>query len=216
MAAFSTYLMGLLAFVLHAACPYCYLSAAITFLLAGLSLRLEPNATRATVVSGSSVAVSLLASTFMFYSIGVLNSNAVSLVTGGSEKEAMAAAAKVLNQMEQTKQEEEAIKSPPTITKHSSPQALAVAQDLQSLDARMFGAYWCSHCFNQKQALGLEAKELFTYIECDKEGVGSQYPLCKSKKVPGYPTWEIKGNLYPGEKSVEELAKLIADIKLDH
>jgi hypothetical protein len=76
----------------------------------------------------------------------------------------------------------------------------------------MYGAYWCSHCFNQKQNLGTEAKEYFEYIECDKEGVNSQFPLCKSKKVPGYPTWEIQGKLYPGEKSVDELQRLVSDI----
>ena len=35
--------------------------------------------------------------------------------------------------------------------------------------------------------------------ECDR-GVTGQ--------VPGFPTWEIKGELFPGEKSVEELAKI--------
>jgi hypothetical protein len=26
--------------------------------------------------------------------------------------------------------------------------------------------------------------------------------------VPGYPTWEINGELYPGEKSIEELEEI--------
>jgi len=210
MAAFSTYLMGLLAFVLHASCPYCYLSAFISFSVAALSLRLEPNAVRATIVSGLSVCVSLLTSAFMFYSIGVLNSNAASSnVLNGGEA---AAAAQTLNQMAKTEKEAEEIKAPPPITKPSSSKAMSLAQDLKKLDARMYGAYWCSHCFNQKQNLGTEAKEYFEYIECDKEGVNSQFPLCKSKKVPGYPTWEIQGKLYPGEKSVDELQRLVSDI----
>lgn len=33
-------------------------------------------------------------------------------------------------------------------------------------------------------------------------------------KVPGFPTWEIKGELFPGEKSIEELAK-ISGFKLE-
>jgi hypothetical protein len=66
-----------------------------------------------------------------------------------------------------------------------------------------------SHCNNQKKTFGYEAYQFIPYIECDKEGFNSQYPTCKSKKVPGYPTWEISGKLYPGEKSVEELEKLL-------
>ena len=32
-------------------------------------------------------------------------------------------------------------------------------------------------------------------------------------KVPGYPTWEINGNLYPGEKSISEINELVSDIE---
>ena len=34
----------------------------------------------------------------------------------------------------------------------------------------MYGAFWCSHCNNQKQALGREVYDdhMFQYIECDK------------------------------------------------
>ncbi|KAG5181373.1 hypothetical protein JKP88DRAFT_346718 [Tribonema minus] len=32
--------------------------------------------------------------------------------------------------------------------------------------------------------------------------------LCRAKDVPGYPTWEINGELYPGEKSLEELERI--------
>ena len=30
----------------------------------------------------------------------------------------------------------------------------------------------------------------------------------QEKKVPGFPTWEINGELFPGEKSLEDLAKI--------
>ena len=35
---------------------------------------------------------------------------------------------------------------------------------------QMYGAFWCSHCNNQKQALGREVYDdhMFQYIECDK------------------------------------------------
>jgi len=47
----------------------------------------------------------------------------------------------------------------------------------------MYGAYWCSHCFDQKQAFGKEAYQRIDYIECAKEGLNSQTALCKDRKV---------------------------------
>ena len=52
---------------------------------------------------------------------------------------------------------------------------------------------------------------MFPYIECDKEGFNEQYNVCKSKKIPGFPTWEIKGKYYPGEKSLSELENILDD-----
>lgn len=104
---------------------------------------------------------------------------------------------------------------PPKITSTSSTNALQLAKTLKSLDSKMYGAYWCSHCYDQKQTLG---KEVFrngyvAYIECDKEGYENQRSLCKERKVPGYPTWEIGGKLFPGEQSLEELATIADEMK---
>ena len=74
-------------------------------------------------------------------------------------------------------------------------------------------AYWCGHCFDQKQFLGKEAYTSYQYIECSKDGVDSQNKLCKERNVPGYPTWEINGKLYPGEQELDELQDIIATIK---
>ena len=76
----------------------------------------------------------------------------------------------------------------------------------------MYGAYWCSHCNNQKLQFGAEAAKLFPYIECDKEGANSQNALCKEKKVPGYPTWELNDKLFPGEKSLDELERIVDEL----
>lgn len=37
------------------------------------------------------------------------------------------------------------------ITTKSSPRALALAKHLQLIGAKMYGAFWCSHCLEQKQ-----------------------------------------------------------------
>ena len=73
----------------------------------------------------------------------------------------------------------------------------------------MYGAYWCTHCYDQKQRFGRRAFERIKYIECDRYGKNTQYKLCRQKRIPGYPTWEIDGEQYPGEISLEDLEKLV-------
>jgi len=109
------------------------------------------------------------------------------------------------------KQIEEAITDvkPPAITEKSSPEALRIAKELKKLNAKFYGAFWCSHCYDQKQALGKEAMAMIPYVECDKDGHNSQRKLCKEKKIPGYPSWEINGEIYPGEQKLSELNDLI-------
>jgi hypothetical protein len=34
----------------------------------------------------------------------------------------------------------------------------------------MYGAFWCSHCYDQKQEFGREAMAEFPYVECFPEG----------------------------------------------
>ena len=98
---------------------------------------------------------------------------------------------------------------PPVITSHSSPQALFLARHLAEQGAVMYGGYGCSHCWKQKQMLGREAMELLSYVECSKDGANSQRDFCKEDKgIKRFPTWEIGGKMYEGEKTVEQLAKI--------
>ena len=202
MATFSLYLMFVLQFVLHASCPYCYLSALLSFSLALLAwnARIVPNRTKAFILSSSSFAVTALASGLMFY------------FTTSFMAPAMASTAPAA-QFLAAEAEQNSPKSPPEITKSSSPRAMELAARMKRLEAKMYGAYWCSHCYNQKQELGKEAFEDIPYIECDKNGLNSKKAVCKANKIPGYPTWELGGKLYPGEKSIEELEELVADIE---
>ena len=55
----------------------------------------------------------------------------------------------------------------------SSDFRLKVAAKLKNLNAKMYGAYWCSHCYNQKQTLGIEAYESFEYIESQQTAQSS-------------------------------------------
>lgn len=85
----------------------------------------------------------------------------------------------------------------------------ALAKHLQQIGAKMYGAYWCPHCNHQKELFG---NTLFSrhinYIECDPRGQNAKPNLCRNAKIEGYPTWEIKGKLYPGTQSLKQLANL--------
>lgn len=94
-----------------------------------------------------------------------------------------------------------------TTTASGSAQVL-LAEHLADTDAQMFGAYWCSHCLNQKAMFGKEAFKKIDYVECDPKGDNPRTQLCKEANIEGFPTWKIKGEFYQGERTLEELANL--------
>jgi uncharacterized membrane protein len=95
---------------------------------------------------------------------------------------------------------------PIPVTSESSPATLALAEHLTASGARMYSAYWCPHCHEQKELFGKQAAAKLTVIECAPDGRNSQSALCESKKIQGYPTWEINGKLDSGVKTLPELA----------
>ena len=80
-----------------------------------------------------------------------------------------------------------------------------LAQHLTLTNAKMYGAYWCSHCQDQKKKFG-EAKKLIPYVECDPKGENSQTALCQQKGIQGFPTWEINGKMISGDLPLDKLA----------
>jgi len=96
----------------------------------------------------------------------------------------------------------------PAVTTTSGQAELALARHLKSIGAKMYGAYWCPHCHDQKQLFGRQAAREFEYIECDPGGQNSQTAVCEANKenVTGYPTWEVNGQFYGGTQSLEQLA----------
>jgi uncharacterized membrane protein/glutaredoxin len=81
-----------------------------------------------------------------------------------------------------------------------------LAQHLTATNAKMYGAYWCSHCAEQKQIFG-DAQKLIPYVECDAKGTNPQTQLCQQKGITGFPTWEIDGKMLSGRRSLDELAE---------
>ena len=80
------------------------------------------------------------------------------------------------------------------------------AKCLSSQGVKMYGAYWCPHCLNQKKDFGNSWKYV-NYIECSLPNKAGQMEICKQASIEGYPTWEFsKGERVEGEMSFEQLA----------
>ena len=188
MAAASVCLVGLLLFWLNQTCVLCFGSATLCFTNAWL-LRSEKGSRT------PFIAATVLAALVQF-----------SAVAGNvALKEArMIVQPAVAAETTSPKQ----LFSPPPVKTATTPKAAALAKHLSAKGARMYGAYWCSHCFDQKSAFGSKAVEDIDYVECAADGVDSQRAKCDRRGVKGYPTWDIGGELYPGEKSLDELAEL--------
>ena len=52
----------------------------------------------------------------------------------------------------------------------SSPQAGDLARRLKAAGAKMYGAFWCSHCQEQKAEFGAAAQADLPYVECYPQG----------------------------------------------
>jgi uncharacterized membrane protein len=195
MGVFSVFLMTLLFGVLHQSCNYCLASAAFSIILAQLAwwggaLPAGERAKEGVGVAATGGFLSFLAALGIFLNVDAPANT---------------------NRMDTTWLAQQA---PPQITTSSSKEALSLAKELKRLDASFYGAFWCSHCYDQKQTMGEQAMAMIPYIECDKDGVQSQSNLCREKKIPGYPTWEIRGQLYPGEQTLDELQVIVAKAKI--
>ncbi|MEN9567552.1 MAG: hypothetical protein RLZZ69_2748 [Cyanobacteriota bacterium] len=94
------------------------------------------------------------------------------------------------------------------ITSVSGEAEIALAKHLTAIGAKEYGAYWCPHCYEQKQLLGKEAFNEINYIECAPEGENPQPDACRAAKIQSFPTWEINGKVEPGIKTPEELATI--------
>ncbi|KAL1530758.1 hypothetical protein AB1Y20_001657 [Prymnesium parvum] len=189
MASASACLMLLLVFEIQVACALCIGSALLSASMFAVALRTEilPNRTEGFVVSVSAAALSVMAAALLY------------LVGPAAEDEVQFDA--------------DGLPRPPAIGSHSSEEALSIARRMKAKGGRMFGAFWCSHCINQKEIMGREAMAIVPYVECDAEGSNSQKDICVEAGVKGYPTWQLDGQLFPGEKGLDEL-RVVLD-KLD-
>ena len=81
------------------------------------------------------------------------------------------------------------------------------AQCLSSSGVKFYGAFWCSHCQNQKALFG-NSKKYLPYVECSTLDAKGQTQACIDKKIPSYPTWEFTdGSRLSGEIPLSQLAE---------
>lgn len=96
------------------------------------------------------------------------------------------------------------------VTAESTPFAISLARHLHSIGAKMYGAFWCSHCNDQKQMFGREAMKILDYVECFPNGAGKGKKManeCAATGLEGFPTWIINGKLMSGDQELSVLAE---------
>ncbi|MEW6722430.1 MAG: hypothetical protein AB1324_04155 [Candidatus Micrarchaeota archaeon] len=65
------------------------------------------------------------------------------------------------------------------------------ARCLSDKGAKMYGAFWCPHCNEQKEMFGGSWKYA-PYVECSNPD-RTQKELCNAEGITGYPTWRFAG-----------------------
>jgi uncharacterized membrane protein len=195
MAVFSGYLMYLLAFVIQAACPFCIVSAICSCSIFVLTLvGKDWDDIGQLLFRGLGVVALTVLITLGIYS-GV-----------GSSVSADAPTTSEITTLEPRGPAANGIGW--SITSKSGAAEIELAQHLKKIDAKMYGAFYCSHCYEQKQLFGKEAfKGSINYVECHPQGNNPQIALCEKEGITGFPTWDIQGKKYPGTQPLEELAK---------
>jgi glutaredoxin len=68
----------------------------------------------------------------------------------------------------------------------------AFAQCLAATHTKMYGAFWCPHCADQK-ALFRSSFQFVSYVECGIPGSRQENETCLAAGVKRFPTWEFAG-----------------------
>lgn len=192
MTVFSGYLMYILSFQLQTFCPYCIGSAFFSLSLLSLTLLGKDWEDLGQIFfTGIVVGMITLVGTLGIYSnvnngtVSAEESNIIPLAETAPE--------------------------PPKgwdITTESGEAEIALAEHLTAIGAKKYGAFWCPHCYEQKQLFGKTAFDKINYIECDPRGIDPQPETCQQAGVQSYPSWEINGEMYRGTQPLERLAEI--------
>lgn len=84
----------------------------------------------------------------------------------------------------------------------------AFAKCLTNKGVKMYGAYWCPHCVDQKTLFDASFKYA-PYVECGVEGnTAKMQPVCTDAGIKHFPTWQFPpvGDRVEGEMPLEDLS----------
>ena len=77
----------------------------------------------------------------------------------------------------------------------STAQTITLAEQLNTVGARFFGAHWCPACKVQMKLFGKQAGGNLNYVEC---GLPDKYPdqlkQCRDENIRSIPTWTRPGS----------------------
>jgi len=83
----------------------------------------------------------------------------------------------------------------------------AFAQCLGTKQAKMYGAYWCPHCAEQKELFG-SSFDYAPYVECGIKGSRATQQVCLDAGVKRYPTWVFAdGTRVEGKQELQFLSE---------
>ena len=89
------------------------------------------------------------------------------------------------------------------IQEEINPVLQSLAECLTESGAKLYGAYWCPHCIEQKEIFGASSDSL-PYVECTE-----QEEECTNAGITGYPTWIFQdGTATTGAQTPQTLANL--------
>jgi len=81
-----------------------------------------------------------------------------------------------------------------------------LAKCIAGRGVKLYGAFWCSHCEEQKELFGSSEKYL-DYVECSTPDGQGTLPACIDAGIESYPTWVLPDGLkLTGVVPLEELA----------
>lgn len=91
----------------------------------------------------------------------------------------------------------------------STEQTIKLAEQLNTVGARFFGAHWCPACKEQMKLFGKQAGANLNYVEC---GLPDKYPdqlwQCRDENIRSIPTWTRPGSTrLQGVQSINTLER---------
>ena len=104
------------------------------------------------------------------------------------------------------KQWDQPIPEPAT---ESTEHTIKLAEQLNTVGARFFGAHWCPACKEQMKLFGKQAGANLNYVEC---GLPDKYPdqlrQCRDENIRSIPTWTRPGSTrLQGVQSIDTLER---------